>query len=402
MYHEDDFQHRTRKERKFLETEATLPNIRKEPASDKRPSLSNDLLSYLGPWNPFPKEITDKDTVWLLDNTAYRSANGHWQAEFVAAVFDQNSGVEISTVVADVAEKLGIGKGDVQEATIRERLMPFVQEILPGRVVQADFAQKPEVPDLKLGPGGRNGISSDIKPLPHFEGGAVVHTAAKVPQGANGVLQMKTVYAEPEGWGVISDIDDTIKVTQTSDPIGILRSTFIDQGTPITGMPELYAYLQTLITSTSPFFYLSASPYNLYSFLSDFRRKHYPQGTMILRDSSWMNLAGLLSNLTLGTEEYKVDRISKINSWLPRRRMICIGDSTQSDPEAYGQTYHKHPGWVHLILIRKVKDIAAIGIEAKNEPKRFERAFAGVPKEVWHVFEDPQECYQILHNVMGK
>jgi phosphatidate phosphatase APP1 len=102
-------------------------------------------------------------------------------------------------------------------------------------------------------------------------------------------------------------------------------------------MPELYAYIQSLITNTSPFFYLSASPYNLYSFLSQFRQKLYPQGTIILRDASWMNLSGLLSNLTLGTQEYKVDRMVKINSWVPRRKMICIGDSTQSDPEAYGE-----------------------------------------------------------------
>ena len=102
-------------------------------------------------------------------------------------------------------------------------------------------------------------------------------------------------------------------------------------------MPELYAYLQNLITPASPWFYLSASPYNLYPFLSQFREKYYPHGTMILRDASWMNLAGLLSNLTLGTQDYKVDRMTKVNSWLPNRKLILIGDSTQADPEAYGE-----------------------------------------------------------------
>lgn len=123
----------------------------------------------------------------------------------------------------------------------------------------------------------------------------------------------------------------------TSDPIGILRSTFVSPPTPITGMPELYAYIQTLITPSAPFFYLSASPYNLYPFLHGFREEHYPQGTMILRDASWMNLSGLFENLTLGVQDYKVGRMEKINSWIPQRKMICIGDSTQSDPEAYGE-----------------------------------------------------------------
>ncbi|CAG8975867.1 hypothetical protein HYALB_00011117 [Hymenoscyphus albidus] len=393
MYQATELENRSRQQRNFHATESSLLNVRKI-ASDNRPSLVDNVLSYWGSWNPFPKQITSEDTVWLLDNTAYRNKQtGQWEAEFVAAVFDKNSGVEVSTVVADIAEKLGIAKGDKQEARIQERLMPFVQDVLPGRVVRVHYGGKV---DLKLGPGGRNGICSEIKTIPDGRGGNVVHVTALVPKGTNGILGSRTVYAEPEGWGVISDIDDTIKITQTSDPIGILRTTFVSDPTPIAGMPELYQYLQTLVSTRSPWFYLSASPYNLYSFLSAFRQRFFPQGTMILRDSSWMNLAGLLSNLTLGTQAYKVDRISKINSWFPKRKMICIGDSTQSDPEAYGEIFRKHPNWVHLILIRKVTDIAALGMEEKNDPKRFEKAFECVPKNYWFVFEDPSECYSIL------
>lgn len=126
-------------------------------------------------------------------------------------------------------------------------------------------------------------------------------------------------------------------MTQTGDPIGILRATFVADATAVAGMPEFYAYIQSLVTVNSPWFYLSASPYNLYPFLSQFRQQFYPQGTMILRDASWMNLAGLLSNLTMGTQSYKVDRMEKVNGWLPKRKMILIGDSTQADPESYGE-----------------------------------------------------------------
>ena len=172
-------------------------------------------------------------------------------------------------------------------------------------------------------------------------------------------------------------------------------------------MPEFYKYIQSLVGASSPFFYLSASPYNLYPFLRDFRDEFYPHGQLILRDASWMSIPGLLSNLTLGTQDYKVDRMKKVNTWLPKRKMICIGDSTQSDPEAYGkpalvrrwhpclilpmrsililtsppgEIYRTYPGWVHLILIRKVTDIASVGIAEKNEPQRFETAFQGVPR----------------------
>lgn len=102
-------------------------------------------------------------------------------------------------------------------------------------------------------------------------------------------------------------------------------------------MPELYANVKSFLPEDTPWFYLSASPYNLYPFLKEFRDRHFPPGTLILRDSSWKTISGLLSALTMGTEEYKTDRITKINSWLPKRKFIVIGDSTQSDPEAYGE-----------------------------------------------------------------
>lgn len=393
-------EYRTRRERGFNEFEQKLPDIRASPASDKRPDLTTDVLSHLGRWNPLPHQITANDTVWLFENTAYRSAkSNNWETEFVVAVFDKNTGVEVSKVVADVAEKIGIGRGDAAEATIRERLMPFMQTILPGRIVKVSFAAQTE---LELGPGKRNGISSDVKVVPEHRDGDIITSVAQVPVGADGILEMKTAFAEPGGWGVISDIDDTIKITQTSDPIGILRSTFVSPPTPVEGMPELYAFLQKVVSPLAPFFYVSASPYNLHKFLTDFRAQYYPHGTIILRDANWMNLSGLLSNLTLGVQEYKVDRMDKINSWLPKRKMICIGDSTQSDPEAYAEIYNKYPGWVRLILIRKVEDIASIGIREKNEPKRFEKAFKDIPKDVWHVFEKPQECESLIQNAVSK
>jgi len=400
-FRESAMEKKTRHDCKFHETESRLPVIKKEPAADHRPSLSNDLLSNLGRWNPLPVEITANDTVWLLDNTAYRNPKTNkWEAEFVAAVFDKNTGVEVSTVVADIAEHLGLGKGDAQEAIIYQRLMLFMQNILPGRKVHVSFGQKEE---LTLGPGGRHAISSDIEILPvDFKDGDIVPSFALVPEGANGVLHMNTSFAEPDGWAVISDIDDTIKITQTGDPIGILRSTFVSEPTPVPGMPELYKFIRRTISDKAPWFYLSASPYNLYPFLSDFRQKYYPQGTMILRDASWMNLAGLLSNLTLGTKEYKVDRMTKIHSWLPQRKMILIGDSTQSDPESYGEIYRNNKHWVRLILIRKVTDIAAIGIAEKNEPSRFKKAFKGVPESSWFVFENPEECCSIISEVVKK
>lgn len=120
----------------------------------------------------------------------------------------------------------------------------------------------------------------------------------------------------------------------TRSSTGTLQSTFVDDPTPIKGMPEFYKYVDEQLQPT--WFYLSASPYNLYPFLDQFLTQYYPPGTLILRDMSWMNLESFIESLRTGVLAYKVTRIEKINSWLPGRRFICLGDSTQSDPETYG------------------------------------------------------------------
>ena len=190
------------------------------------------------------------------------------------------------------------------------------------------------------------------------------------------------------------DIDDSIKITMTPDPIGILRTTFVSEPEPIAGMPELYAEVARSLNPT--WFYLSASPYNLYPFLRQFLHKYYTPGTIILRDASWMDLGGFLASLTQGTEAYKRDRIEKIHKWLPRRKVICVGDSTQSDPEAYGDICRLWPGWVKAVFIRKVTDVAEMKDTTKNNPERFEKAFKDVPKDIWRTFEDPKELYEAV------
>lgn len=81
----------------------------------------------------------------------------------------------------------------------------------------------------------------------------------------------------------------------------------------------------------------------------------------------------------------------KIHSWFPHRRMVCIGDSTQKDPEAYGDVARKFPGWIRAIYIRRVSGIAEMDEKAKNSNERFQKAFEGLDHNLWHVFDDPSE-----------
>jgi phosphatidate phosphatase APP1 len=194
---------------------------------------------------------------------------------------------------------------------------------------------------------------------------------------------------------VISDIDDTIKVTMTPSALWMLRTTFAEEPQFITSMPQLYAELDSLLSHPT-WFYLSASPYNLYPFLYSFVYAHHPEGQIVLRDASWMDLSGFLMSLTLGTQAYNASRMDKMHTWLPHRKVVGVGDSTQTDPEAYAEIYRKYPGWVKRIFIRKVTDVEEMKTGDKSTPERFEKAFEGTPTSVWTLFEDPTELSEAV------
>ena|SRR5271170_7563749 len=207
---------------------------------------------------------------------------------------------------------------------------------------------------------------------------------------------------------LILDIDDTIKISDVRDRAKLLRHTFIDKhGTPVAGMPELYQSLTTRLSNPT-FLYLSAGPWQLYRFVHQFVRTNYPLGEVILRDMSYVELSSFLETLTIGTQEYKEDELQKIHRWLPNKQFICIGDSTQTDPEAYAATYlslflmmltssyKRFPGWIKAIFIRVVEGVdVRIEKTRLNTPERFATAFDGVPRDVWRTFKDPSELMSI-------
>ncbi|KAG5927521.1 hypothetical protein E4U42_002129 [Claviceps africana] len=390
---------RTRKAKNF----DTFESILREVQSPKVPWGQRKCVTYwlrkLNGASRGVKPVTDSEIVWLLDNTAFKTSRpGTWQAEFVSAVFEREDKRILVDMVSAVLRTVGLTDGTSERRTIEERVLPFLWNVCPARIVTA-VQQSSE---LKLGPSTINGLSANVLDIHDGEIGSLVSTSTKLGGGTGSITSMQTYYAGEDGWGIVSDIDDTLKVTMTSDPVGILRETFINTPSPIHGMPDLYAKIKSFLPQDTAWFYLSASPYNLYPFLKQFRKQYYPPGTLILRDSSWKSVAGLLSALTMGTEEYKVDRMKKIHAWLPKRKMIAIGDSTQTDPEAYGEMYRNSPSWIGLILIRKATNIAEIGIEEKNAPERFEQAFRDVPRRLWHVFEDPAECLDIVKRTIAE
>lgn len=381
------------------------------PALERRGSgFLNFFSSILGSRNPLSHAADPrKNTVWLLDNTAYQPVDDEsdnsppksWKAETVACIFQTEGRKDVGKLVATIADYIGLD-GDVgsddhgnkmAREIIEKRVQPFIDQVSLACTVTVNLKVNGSAQSHSLGPSDSNGIISQTVDLGEsgVVDGTVVHSSVQKFQDQS-TATAETRFAAPEGWLVISDIDDTIKRTMTMEPTGILRTTFAEEPVPTDGMPEFYHHVHCELNPT--WFYLSASPYNLYPFLHQFIHEHYYIGTLVLRDYSWMDISGLIKSFTEKTQEYKVNRMEKIRRWFPRRRVLCIGDSTQKDPEAYAEMYHRYPGWIHAIIIRKVTDVSHM--EEKNKPERFENAFKDIPAEVWTVFEDTRKLYDFV------
>ena len=154
-------------------------------------------------------------------------------------------------------------------------------------------------------------------------------------------------------FGVISDIDDTLLVTQATSLLKMMRLTLLESSESRVAFPGVAAFYEALHDGTNPFFYVSSSPWNLHEFLQDFMRlKGIVSGPLLLRDF------GLDENkLVAGPHlEHKLAQIRRVMDRFPTLPFVLVGDSGQRDPEVYDRIVEAYPGRVLAVYIRDVSD----------------------------------------------
>jgi hypothetical protein len=210
---------------------------------------------------------------------------------------------------------------------------------------------------------------------------------AVMPAKDNRVFAGELNFFDDSGLIVISDIDDTIKITQVRDRKATLRNTFLEPFQPVPGMADVYRSWAD--KSKAQFCYVSASPWQLYSPLADFIRSNgFPAGVFYLKSFRWKDET--LLNLFEGPEKYKPVVIEPLMKQFPNRRFVLVGDSGERDPEIYGALAREHPQQVAKILIRDVT-------EEGPDAERFKTAFRELPPSLWKVFHEPSEIAELVH-----
>jgi phosphatidate phosphatase APP1 len=197
----------------------------------------------------------------------------------------------------------------------------------------------------------------------------------------HGVLHM----VPPEGISVVSDIDDTIKLTETTSKRRMLQNTFLRPFAAVEGMPELYQHWKE---TGSDFHYVSRSPWELYLPLSDLcASSGFPEGSMHLRyfrvrDEMFKRLQPVRHSL-------KVNIIADLLKRLPQRRFILVGDSGERDPEIYRFLAKRFPDRVSAILIREIAG-------ATVEGRRLKKLIALPAQTKLVIFRRPEQIREII------
>ena len=158
------------------------------------------------------------------------------------------------------------------------------------------------------------------------------------------------------GFGVISDIDDTILHSSILDWKTAAQLTFLHNARtrkPLRGAAKLYQALQAGAGGArcNPVFYVSSSPWNLYDLLDDFMELNaIPPGPVFLRDigfdpGKFVKTAG---------HGHKLERARGLIARYPRLRWVLIGDSGQADAELYAEAAQEFGDRILAIYIRDV------------------------------------------------
>jgi phosphatidate phosphatase APP1 len=236
-------------------------------------------------------------------------------------------------------------------------------------------------------------FTSDIQ-LPGNEvaqlakGGVV--SFASMPTGANPRSFTGTVRLVPEqGRTVITDIDDTIKVTNIRDSKEKVANTFLRPFAPVPGMPELYRSWKEAFGEDIQFHVVSAGPWQFNEPLRRFfEQEHFPPFTWDMRSIDiGGNIAVDMREASPGPDvvrEFKITKIRTFMTRFPKRSVVLVGDSGEQDPEVYSKILSEFPGRVDAVFIHDVTG-------EDQTADRYKKLFPGTASDRLRVFRNPSE-----------
>lgn len=335
------------------------------------PKATTPVVQRLG----FVSDLKSDEELRLFPAVAVRNGDG-WDVRLRAWVYEpEEDSWRRGAAVAGLASLLELPAGSEASAIFQQRARAFLVDNEGGKRIVVQIGLKEHALEVT----SSNGHSETVLKLTDADLAAPATPVTAVLAPADARAYATTIFRlDPAHVSVVSDVDDTIKISEVRNKSRLLERTFLQEFEPVPGMADAY---RRWSGQGATFHYLSASPWQLFDPLHQFTATAgFPAGSLHLKqfrakDSSFWNLFQ-------DPKAYKAPLLAALIGGAPGRRFVLVGDSGELDPEVYGDAYRQFPTQVTAIYIR---DVTGEGREAP----RYRTAFDGVPADRWALFTDP-------------
>ncbi len=337
--------------------------------------------------------IMQTDRVWAVNVSADETIvffptagwmdedKAEWQIPIHGWIFELEENALRKAAVKSIMESFDIDKDSADAKRLGDRMAFFL-------------ADNERNKDIKIKVGSRIVELEESERDGHFFGRFSLSAAEAKRLAPSGRLAFQVVMpfgdrrkfsgvvqlVPPTGVSVISDIDDTIKITEVPDKRRAIANTFLKPFREAPGMAALY---RGWSAKGMTFHYVSSSPYQLASPLTRFMAaSRFPVASMHLKRARLKD-----SSVLLFAAESTVTKPPQIEALLrryPQRDFVLVGDSGEKDPEVYGDIARRFGTQIRKVLIRNVT-------AEDEDSRRFERAFRNVPRKKWTLFDRTDE-----------
>jgi len=362
-------------------SEQPVPPGKVATAGDDHGNADLEAAAMRSPIRPDEEVILFPTAAWL-DSDA-----NLWRVPIHGWIYEPEQDAVVRQAIIRSLDEL-LGDDDPVESEIFEsRIRPFLYDNERGKQISIAIGQRVAI----AGPSTPNG---------HFAGAAEIPVDVALRLGAQRtgrspppLLRLAAVTQPTDrrrfevdaflvgqsGLTIISDIDDTVKITEVTDRKKLLRNTFFEPFRPVPGMAAVYArWLRE--ADGGHLHFVSSSPWQLYEALvSMLDAAGFPPATFDLKQIRLKDPSVL--DLFADPMTTKPKAIERMMESFPGRHFALIGDSGETDPEVYGKVARAHPKQVVYIAIRNVTG------EDGSAP-RYADAFRDV-KARWEIFTDP-------------
>ena len=306
-------------------------------------------------------QLKQDETVQFFRTSAlFDAVEGVWHRPIHAWVYEPEDSVVRKKIAASALKaKYGLELTDGTQTNFDRRLNLLISDNERGKVLTVEVGNKTftlaktdprgHVRDVVVLPGDA------IEPFVSGPEGSSIRYQLVLSEGDDRKFNGESLVVGEQGLSVISDIDDTVKISHVRDRKKLMDQTFFQDFEAVPGMSALYSQLKKW---GIPVHFVSSSPWHLYQPLDEFLLKEgFPPSTYSLKTIRFKDSS--LLNLFKKGDVTKPAQIFPILNQYPKRKFILIGDSGEQDPEVYEKIATGHPQQVVAVYIRNVSNESA-------------------------------------------